>query len=465
MPKDFTPGLFDEFEDNSFSSNGALQEVNVNAPLAVKMRPQSWQEIVGQEHLLKDGSPLRRLLEPSDKNKGHHPKAVILWGPPGTGKTSLAYLAGQQTNREFVELSAVNAGAKEIRDVIENSKKQLQIYGKETILFVDEVHRLNKAQQDILLPAVENGWVTFMAATTENPSFSVNSALLSRSLLMTLQPLTATDISKLLKRTLQDSRGFNNQLTINEDALNQIVKISGNDARKALTILESAASSALTADNNLIDLEAVENAADVAAVRYDRDGDQHYDVISAFIKSVRGSDPDAALHYLARMIAAGEDPRFIARRLIILASEDIGMADPTALQTAVAAAQAVQLIGMPEGRYSLGEATVHLATAPKSNAVARGIDGALADVRNGRIGSVPVYLRDSHYPAGKAAAQDYKYAHNYPNDVVEQQYLPDDLYDAVYYDPSENGHERQVKEHLKKAAAVQRPDKPEYSGD
>jgi putative ATPase len=330
------------------------------------------------------------------------------------------------------------------------------------VLFVDEVHRLSKAQQDALLPGVENRWVTLVAATTENPSFSVISPLLSRSLLLRLESLTDADIAEVVDRAVADERGLGGALVLDEDARDHIVRLAGGDARRSLTYLEAAAGAALSkagADavgTPHIDLATAEAAADQAAVRYDRDGDQHYDVISAFIKSVRGSDADAALHYLARMLEAGEDPRFIARRLMILASEDIGLADPTALQTAVAAAQTVQLIGLPEGQLTLAHATIALAVAPKSNAVTTAIGAAIADVRAGRIGSVPAHLRDAHYAGAKKLGHGagYVYSHDAPYGVAEQQYLPDVLADASYYRPTELGNEATVKQRWERIRAI-----------
>ncbi|GAB2467263.1 replication-associated recombination protein A [Xylanimonas ulmi] len=421
------------------------------APLAVRMRPASLDEVAGQEHLLASGSPLRRLVEPADDAaRRAAPGSVILWGPPGTGKTTLAYLVATVSGRRFVELSAVTAGVKDVRAVVEDARRRLATSGAETVLFIDEVHRFSKSQQDALLPSVENRWVTLVAATTENPSFSVNSPLLSRSLLLTLRPLTADDVRALVRRAVGDERGLGGAVTLAADAEDQLVRMAGGDARKALTILEAAAGTALAEGGAVVDLATVERAVDVAAVRYDRDGDQHYDVISAFIKSIRGSDVDAALHYLARMIAAGEDPRFVARRLIISACEDVGMADPSALQTAVAAAQAVQMIGMPEGRIPLAEAVVHLATAPKSNRAYTAIDAALADVRAGRVGVVPPHLRDAHYAGaeGLGHGKGYQYAHDAPHAIAPQQYLPDDLAGRRYYDPSDRGYERQIHDRL-----------------
>jgi len=445
-----------------------LAPVPVNAPLAVRMRPRHLDELVGQSHLLAPGSPLRRLVEPGSSSA---PSSVILWGPPGTGKTTLAYLIAQSSDRVFVELSAVTAGVKDVRAVIDHAKRLLATGGKETVLFIDEVHRFNKAQQDALLPAVENRWVTLIAATTENPSFSVNSPLLSRSLLLVLQPLTDDDIVEVINHALADQRGLGGALELEPAAATLLVRMAGGDARKSLTILEAAAAAALVS-NRPADLSAegaeppqvitvgiVEKAIDVAAVRYDRDGDQHYDVISAFIKSIRGSDVDAALHYLARMIAAGEDPRFIARRLIVHAAEDIGMADPSALQTAVAAAQAAQLIGMPEARIPLAEAVIHLATAAKSNATVVAIDAALADVKAGKIGPVPAHLRDGHYPGAKQIGhgKGYIYPHDDPNGIVPQQYLPDIIADAIYYTPTNRGYEQQVTTRLERYRAIQKP--------
>ncbi|WP_418276776.1 replication-associated recombination protein A [Isoptericola jiangsuensis] len=431
-----------------------------SAPLAVRMRPASLDEVTGQGHLLVAGSPLRRLVGPADESaRRAAPGSVILWGPPGVGKTTLAYLVATGSGRRFVELSAVTAGVKDVRQVIEDARRRLATGGEETVLFIDEVHRFSKAQQDALLPSVENRWVTLVAATTENPSFSVNSPLLSRSLLLTLRPLGADDVRDLVRRAVADERGLGATVVLADDAEDQLVRMAQGDARKALTVLEAAAGAALSDAREerdggsgpvTVDLATVERAVDVAAVRYDRDGDQHYDVVSAFIKSIRGSDVDAALHYLARMVAAGEDPRFIARRLVISAAEDVGMADPSALQTAVAAAQAVQLVGMPEGRIVLAEAVVHLATAPKSNRAYAGIGAALADVTAGRVGAVPPHLRDAHYAGAKQLGhgKGYAYSHDEPQGVAAQQYLPDELVGQRYYEPTDRGFERQVGERL-----------------
>ncbi|MBA3783805.1 MAG: replication-associated recombination protein A [Nocardioides sp.] len=412
------------------------------------MRPRTLDELVGQSQLRAPGSPLRRLVE------GDQPMSLMLWGPPGTGKTTIASILSQQTNRRFVEVSAVAAGVKEVRAAIDAARRELARGGSETVLFVDEVHRFTKAQQDALLPGVENRWVTLVAATTENPFFSVISPLLSRSLLLRLESLTDDDVRSVVASALTDERGLGGELELADDALDHLVRLAGGDARRSLTYLEAAAGAARevstrsTGEKIVIDLKTAETAVDQAAVRYDRQGDQHYDVTSAFIKSVRGSDADAALHYLARMMEAGEDPRFIARRLIILASEDIGLADPTALTTAVAAAQAVQLIGMPEARLNLAQATIALAVAPKSNAVIMAIDAASADVRAGKIGSVPPHLRDAHYSGAKKLGhgKTYTYSHDEPYGIAEQQYAPDVVADAAYYRPTALGAEAAVKE-------------------
>jgi len=347
------------------------------------------------------------------------------------------------SGRRFVQLSAVTAGVKDVREVIDAARDSLGMHGHGTVLFVDEVHRFSKTQQDALLPAVENGWVTLIAATTENPSFSVISPLLSRSLVLTLSLLSDDDIRALLTRAVADPRGLNAAVELSDDAQDHLVRIAGGDARRALTSLEAAAGAALDSGSHVLNLSAVEQAVDRAAPRYDRDGDQHYDVISGFIKSIRGSDVDAALHYLARMLEAGEDPRFIARRLIILASEDIGLADPSALQTATAAASAVALIGLPEGRLTLAQATIALALAPKSNAVYLAISAAEEDVRRGLIGPVPPHLRDSHYAraADLGHGVGYQYPHDVPGAVATQQYAPDQAAGRRYYLPTGYGGE------------------------
>nr|WP_258955537.1 replication-associated recombination protein A [Rhodococcus erythropolis] len=434
----------------------ALSSVPPGAPLAVRMRPLTLGEVVGQQHLLGPGAPLRRMVE------GSGAASVLLYGPPGTGKTTLASLISGATGRRFEALSALSAGVKEVRGVIELARRRL-LNGEQTVLFIDEVHRFSKTQQDALLAAVENRIVLLVGATTENPSFSVVSALLSRSLVLQLQSLTAADVQELLERAVADQRGFGGAIAIDDDAMEHLVRLAAGDARRALTALEAAAGAALdTAGDSsgpvVLDLATVEASVDKAAVRYDRAGDQHYDVISAFIKSIRGSDVDAALHYLARMLTAGEDPRFIARRLVVHASEDIGMADPMALQTATAAAQAVQLIGMPEARLALAQATIHLATAPKSGAVIAALGAAMADVAAGKSGLVPPHLRDGHYKGAEQLgnAVGYKYPHDTRDGVLRQQYPPDDLVGVDYYQPTAHGNEREIADRVSKLRRIVR---------
>ncbi|WP_370246319.1 replication-associated recombination protein A [Jiangella sp. DSM 45060] len=413
------------------------------------MRPRTLDEIVGQQHLLGPGTPLRRLVEDDQ------PMALVLWGPPGTGKTTLAYVVSRATQRRFVELSAVTAGVKDVRAVIDTARKELVRTGAGTVLFVDEVHRFSKTQQDALLPGVENRWVSLVAATTENPYFALISPLLSRSLLLTLEPLDDDAIREVMRRALAEERGLDGAVTIDDDAHDHLLRLAGGDARRALTYLEAAAGGAV---DGVITLDVAEKAVDRAAVRYDRDGDQHYDVTSAMIKAIRGSDVDAGLHYLARMAEAGEDPKFLARRLVILASEDIGMADPTALQTAVAGAQAVQLIGWPEAQITLAQVVIALALAPKSNSVVTAIGAAVADVRAGLAGPVPPHLRDSHYAGSKKLGHGtaYAYAHDDPRGVVEQQYAPDAVADKQYYQPGTRGAERDYAERYAKLRRIVR---------
>nr|WP_235808419.1 replication-associated recombination protein A [Rhodococcus qingshengii] len=434
----------------------ALSSVPPGAPLAVRMRPLTLGEVVGQQHLLGPGAPLRRMVE------GSGAASVLLYGPPGTGKTTLASLISGATGRRFEALSALSAGVKEVRGVIELARRRL-LNGEQTVLFIDEVHRFSKTQQDALLAAVENRIVLLVGATTENPSFSVVSALLSRSLVLQLQSLTAADVQELLERAVADERGFGGAITIDDDAMEHLVRLAAGDARRALTALEAAAGAALDTAGDasgpvVLDLATVEASVDKAAVRYDRAGDQHYDVISAFIKSIRGSDVDAALHYLARMLTAGEDPRFIARRLVVHASEDVGMADPMALQTATAAAQAVQLIGMPEARLALAQATIHLATAPKSGAVIAALGAAMADVAAGKSGLVPPHLRDGHYKGAEQLgnAVGYKYPHDTRDGVLRQQYPPDDLVGVDYYQPTAHGNEREIADRVSKLRRIVR---------
>ncbi|MEO5533683.1 MAG: replication-associated recombination protein A [Pseudolysinimonas sp.] len=443
-----------------------------SSPLAVRMRPRSLDEVAGQGHLLKPGSPLVNLA--NDKTGESGAVSIILWGPPGTGKTTLAQAIAHSSGRRFVELSAVTAGVKDVREVMEKAHADRDLYGVSTVLFLDEIHRFTKAQQDALLPGVENGWVILVAATTENPSFSVIAPLLSRSLLLTLEPLDEDDLGMLVDRAVESPKGLNSAIALDPDARAVIIRLASGDARRALTALEAAATAAVAEhegadpqgdDLPIVTAELVAATVDRALLRYDRQGDEHYDVISAFIKSVRGSDVDASLHYLARMIEAGEDPRFIARRVMILAAEDIGMADPQALPIAVAAAEGVALIGMPEGRILLAEAVVYLATAPKSNASYLALDAAIADVRAGRIGRVPVHLRDAHYPGAKRLGhgKGYIYAHDAEFGVAAQQYLPDELAGTRYYDPTAHGNERDVAARLEKIRAILRG--PSLSGE
>jgi len=443
MPKAVSDGLFD-LPGAPQTTNHDLG-VSAGAPLAVRMRPASLDEVVGQGHLLAPGSPLRRLVE------GSGVASAILFGPPGSGKTTLAALISQATGRRFEALSALSAGVKDVRAVIDKARNAL-LRGEQTVLFIDEVHRFSKTQQDALLSAVENRVVLLVAATTENPSFSMVAPLLSRSLILQLRPLTPDDIRTVVQRAIDDPRGLGGQVTVQPEAVDLLVRLAAGDARRALTALEVAAEAA----GEWVTVTAIEQSLDKAAVRYDRDGDQHYDVISAFIKSVRGSDVDAALHYLARMLVAGEDPRFIARRLLILASEDIGMADPTALQVAVAAAQTVALIGMPEAQLTLAHATIHLATAPKSNAVTTALAAAMEDIKAGKAGLVPAHLRDGHYSGAAVLgnAQGYKYSHDDPDGVVAQQYPPDELVGVNYYQPTGRGGEREMAARLDRLRAI-----------
>lgn len=407
--------------------------------MAARMRPRSLDEVIGQEKALLPGSPLQILAKNQSENSSH--TSILLWGPPGTGKTSIAKAVASSSGRRFVELSAVSTGVKELRDVIEKARVDQELYGVTTIVFLDEIHRFSKAQQDALLPSVESGGILLIAATTENPSFAVIAPLLSRSLLVRLEPLSQEAISTLVQSALAEPRGLDSKVGIDDAALSRIVEISGGDARRALTVLEAAASRVVELSDStepVISLEDVGASLESALVRYDRDGDQHYDTISAFIKSVRGSDADAAIHYLARMLEGGEDPRFIARRLILLASEDIGLADPTALSIAVAAHESVALIGMPEGRIPLAEATIYLALAPKSNSAYLAINQAIADVKNGFAPSIPSSLR-SNYLSKADTDEVYKYPHDDPNSVVSQVYVEEV---PEYFSPKSSGFEK-----------------------
>ncbi len=435
---------------NGVAAGGPFGLVAKDAPLAVRMRPQFIDDLVGQDHLLAPGAPLRRLVS------GGQMTSVILWGPPGTGKTTIAHLVARASDRRFAALSALNAGVKDVRAAIDEARRVRRTGGEATVLFIDEVHRFSKTQQDSLLSAVEDGTVTLLAATTENPYFSVISPLLSRCVLLTLQPLGDDAVRSLVRRAVTDERGLAGAVSLAADAEDHLVRLAGGDVRKALTALEAAAAGAVAQGLTTIELGTAEAALDRAALRYDRDGDAHYDVVSAFIKSLRGSDVDASLHYLARMILAGEDARFIARRMVIFASEDIGMADPAALTVATAAAHAVEYVGLPEARLNLAQAAIHLATAPKSNAVITAIEQAMADVRAGKAGPVPRHLRDSHYAGSRGLGHGagYVYPHDDPRGVVTQQYAPDDVLGQEYYRPSGHGAERPLIERVARLRTV-----------
>jgi len=415
------------------------------------MRPTTLEEWVGQEHIIGQNTLLTRAIK-ADKLT-----SLVLYGPPGTGKTSLARIIAGATESVFTQLNATAAGVKDIQRAVENAKTAIELYGKRSILFVDEIHRFNKAQQDALLPYVEDGTIILVGATTENPYFEVNKALVSRSVIFELYPLTRENILTLIHRALEDSeRGLGYlQITAHENAIEFLADVAGGDARTALNALELAA---LTTGPDpvtgeiVIDLDVAAACIQKRALRYERDGDNHYDTISAFIKSMRGSDPDAAIYYLARMIYAGEDPKFIARRIVICASEDVGNADPHALQVAVAAFQAIQFIGMPEGMFALSQATAYVACAPKSNASCSAITSALSDVQKVAIKSIPSHLQDAHYKGASSLNRGvgYEYPHSYPGNFIPQQYLPDELANRVYYKPTENGVEKKIGESLRK---------------
>lgn len=431
--------LFEENTERILSREG---------PLAWRMRPRTLEEFVGQDEILGPGKLLRRAIEADQLI------SIILYGPPGSGKTTLAEVIAHTTAASFVPVSAVTTGVPEIKEIIRGARERLGQFGRRTILFIDEIHRLNKAQQDVLLPAVENGSVVLIGATTENPYFEVNSALLSRSRLFQLRPLTGEEIKVILRRALDDGeRGLAGYSpAVEPEALDHLALMAGGDARVAMNALELAVLSTPPdpAGRRHITLEVAEESIQRRALVYDKTGDQHYDVASAFIKSLRGSDPDAALHYLARMLEAGEDPRFVARRMVILAAEDVGLADPQALLVATAAAHAVEYVGLPEARLPLAEAAIYLATAAKSNSVIMAIDQAQADVHKRDVGRVPVHLRDSNYPGAQKLGHGagYEYPHHFPDHYVPQQYLPDALKDTVYYRPSPMGYENEIAQRL-----------------
>ena len=426
--------------DNLFSDIERYKR-NLNAPLAVRMRPQTLEEFVGQQAAVGEESWLRRAIERDALS------SVLLYGPAGTGKTTLARIIANTTHAEFVEVSAVTGTVKDLRREIDAAESRLLTYSRRTILFVDEIHRFNRSQQDALLHAVEDRIVVLIGATTENPYFEVNSALISRSRVVELQPLDDDAIRQIVSRALTDEAGLNSAFNLEDDALDQIVTMSGGDARAALTSLELASLMASPASGEdeptgpiTITRDHVLEANPRRGLTYDKSGDMHYDIISAFIKSMRGSDPDAALYWMARMIDAGEDPKFIARRIFILASEDIGNADPQALLIAEAAFKAVEVIGLPECRINLAQAVTYMCLAPKSNAAEAGIDAALAEVRSGPRREVPSYLRDRHRP-GSEEYGAYLYPHNYPEGWVDQRYLPEGLERGCFYHPSERGWE------------------------
>lgn len=412
-------------------------------PLALRMRPRDLEEFVGQREVVGDGTYLRKAIE-EDRLL-----TAIFWGPPGSGKTTLAQIVANLTHAHFQQISAVTSGVAEVRKLIRDAEDRLAMQRQKTILFIDEIHRFNKAQQDALLPAVEKGIITLIGATTENPYFEVNSALVSRSKIFRLNPLSADEVRTIVKRAVSDGgRGLEDlHLDIEEDALEHMVQTAGGDARVALNTLEAASLLAEQRDNSRhVSLKTAEEAAQRKALLYDKSGDAHYDTVSAFIKSMRGSDPDAALYWLARMLYAGEDPRFIVRRMIIFASEDVGLADSSALLVAEAAARSVEFVGLPECQLNLAHAVLYLALAPKSNSAITGITAARKEVEEGATPPVPPHLRDSHYPGAKVLGHgiDYIYPHNYPGHYVPQQYLPEGLEDGAYYRPGTQGKEAEM---------------------
>lgn len=421
-----------------------------DSPLAMRLRPRTLEEVVGQQHIVGKDKLLYRAIK-ADKLS-----SIIFYGPPGTGKTTLAKVIANTTSADFCQINATVAGKKEMEDVVERAKNNLGMYGKKTILFVDEIHRFNKGQQDYLLPFVEDGTIVLVGATTENPYFEVNGALISRSIIFELKPLSKEDIKEILKRAVYDKeRGMGSyKADIDDEALEFLADIANGDARSALNAIELGILTTDRSDDGLIhiDLKAAEQCIQKRAVRYDKTGDNHYDTISAFIKSMRGSDPDAVSYYLAKMLYAGEDIKFIARRIMICASEDVGNADPYALVVATNAALAVERIGMPEARIILSQAALYVACAPKSNSCYMAVDKAMELVKTTKTAPVPAHLQDAHYKSASKLGHGigYKYAHDYPNHYVKQQYLPDGLEDVKFYEPTDNGYEKQIKTHLKK---------------
>ncbi len=426
------------------------QNKEKESPLASRLRPTTLDEVVGQQHIIGKDKLLYRAIR-ADKLQ-----SVIFYGPPGTGKTTLAKVIAQTTSAEFMQINATSAGKKDMEAVVEKAKEIRGMYGRRTILFIDEIHRFNKGQQDYLLPFVEDGTVTLIGATTENPYFEVNSALISRSIVFELKPLAPEDIKILLKRAVYDTkRGMGAyNADIDEESLDFLADVSNGDARSALNAIElGILTTEKSADGKIhITIDVAEECIQKRVVKYDKNGDSHYDNISAFIKSMRGSDPDAAVYYLAKMLYAGEDVMFIARRIMICASEDVGNADPMALTVAVSAAQAVERLGMPEARIVLAQAVTYVASAPKSNAAYMAVDKALETVRNTKTAPVPAYLCDSHYKGAQKLGRGigYKYAHDYPNHYVEQQYLPDAYRDMKFYEPTDNGYEKEIRAYFQR---------------
>ena len=431
------------------------KHLKTKAPLAARMRPETLEEFVGQEHILGENKLLYRAIK-ADKLG-----SVIFYGPPGTGKTTLARIIANTTESSFVQINATTSGIKDIKKCIEDAKTLLGLNGKRTILFIDEIHRFNKTQQDTLLPFVEDGTIVLIGATTENPYFEVNKALISRSIIFKLEYLEKEDIKKLINNAIKDKeKGLGEEnIKIDDDALEFLADAANGDARTALNGIEIAVLTTEPIDGAInIDLITAEESIQKRAIHYDKSGDNHYDTISAFIKSMRGSDPDAALYYLARMIYAGEDPKFIARRIVICAAEDVGNADPHALMVAMSAADAVNFIGMPESQIILAQAVTYIACAPKSNATINGIFSAMRDVKDIQIKSIPNHLKDAHYKGARefGHGKDYKYSHDYKGNYVVQQYLPDELVNKIYYEPSENGVEKRIKENLDKMREYKR---------
>ena len=426
------------------------QNMESESPLASRLRPTTLEEVVGQQHIIGKDKLLYRAIK-ADKLS-----SIIFYGPPGTGKTTLAKVIANTTSAEFMQINATSAGKKDMESVVEAAKNNQGMYGKKTILFIDEIHRFNKGQQDYLLPFVEDGTVILIGATTENPYFEVNPALLSRSVIFELKKLSTEDIKTLLMRAVTDpEKGMGSyHAQIDEDALEFLADMANGDARAALTAIELGVLTTDRSDDGIIHitLEVASECIQKRVISYDKTGDNHYDTVSAFIKSMRGSDPDAAVYYLARMLYAGEDIKFIARRIMILAAEDIGNADPNALTVAVSAAQAVERLGMPEARIVLAQAVTYMAAAPKSNSAIKAIDKAMDLVEHTKTPPVPAHLQDAHYKSSGKLGHGigYKYAHDYKNHYVKQQYLPDGLTDQVFYEPSENGYEAQIREYYKK---------------